>query len=87
MKVWGTDLSIPLPKVYDKILEHTYIRVVVLAGVGTLSCQPHAAEKGLNWKPGNHASSSLSATSLWPISSSSGLTVLVYKTGEEQSFK
>lgn len=45
MKVRGTDLSIPLPKVYDKILEHTYLRVVVLAGVGTLSCQLHAAEK------------------------------------------
>lgn len=80
-EVWGTDLSIPLPKVHDKILEHTYIRMVALAGVGTLSCQPHAAEKGLNWQPGNHASSSLSTTSLRPISSSSGLTILVCKTG------
>lgn len=42
-------------------------RVVVLAGDGaTLSCQPNASGKGLSWQEGNQASSSLSATSLWP---------------------
>lgn len=76
MKVWKRDLSTPLPKLCDKLLEPTYVR-----GGGTLSCQPNALKKALAGKQEMRLLVLSQPHLCGQLVHSSGLTFLICKRG------